>query len=113
MEDHHTTRGIRLLALTFVALTLLAGPLCGQQDGTTARAGSNTKSTLRKIYDEDQKDRTDEAGDAKRREQVRRLIREGKVESAEGYYYAAFIFQHGQKPHDLPFGACVGSNGGE
>jgi hypothetical protein len=55
---------------------------------------------MRKIYEEDQKDRSDETGDAKRRERVRQLIREGKVQSGEDYYYAAFIFQHGQRPSD-------------
>jgi hypothetical protein len=55
---------------------------------------------MREIYEEDQKNRNDEAGDAKRREQVRQLISEGKVQSGEDYYYAAFIFQHGQKPSD-------------
>ncbi len=55
---------------------------------------------MRKIYEEDQKDRSDETGDAKRREQVKQLISEGKVQSGEDYYYAAFIFQHGQRPSD-------------
>ncbi len=54
---------------------------------------------MRKIYEEDQKDRSDETGDAKRREQVKQLISKGKVQSGEDYYYAAFIFQHGR---DLP-----------
>jgi hypothetical protein len=72
----------------------------GQQNETAGRTGQNGKSVLRKIYDEDQRDRTDEAGDAKRREEVRRLISEGKVQSGEDYYYAAFIYQHGQKPSD-------------
>jgi len=36
----------------------------------------------------------------KRIEQVRQLIGEGKVQSGEDYYYAAFIFQHGQTPPD-------------
>jgi hypothetical protein len=58
---------------------------------------------LRKLYNEDQKNRTDEAGDARRRAEVQRLLRAGKVESGEDYYYAAFIFQHGQKPRDYLF----------
>jgi hypothetical protein len=55
---------------------------------------------MRKIYEEDQKDRSDMAGDARRRDQVRRLVGEGKLQSGEDYYYAAFIFQHGQQPSD-------------
>jgi hypothetical protein len=64
MEDHSTTLGVTSLALIFIVLSLLAGPLHGQQDVAAARERSNTKSALRNIYDEDQKDKTDEAGDA-------------------------------------------------
>ena len=64
---------------------------------TTAQSD---KTLMRKIYEEDQKNRNDEAGDARRRQQVRELIREQKVQSGEDYYYAAFIFQHGPKPSD-------------
>lgn len=93
---------IRLLGLILAALTLLSSPVGGQQSGATAQKGK-IKSALRKIYDEDQKDRTDEAGDASRREQVQRLIRDGQVQSGEDYYYAAFIIQHGQKSDDFIF----------
>lgn len=97
--------GNKLLNLTLVAFTLLlAVPLCGTQVKTTTREGKNGKSLLRRIYDEDQRDRSDEAGDAKRREHVRRLIGEGKVETGEDYYYAAFIFQHGQTAPDYLYG---------
>jgi hypothetical protein len=102
-ENTKMTRRTWLLGLTFAALTLLSGPMCGQQNGAPAQSGGKAKSALRKIYDEDQKNRTDEAGDAKRREQVGRLIRDGQVRSGEDYYYAAFIFQHGQKPADFIF----------
>jgi len=102
MRDRIMTRGIRLAALTLVALTFLPSRICGQQNGTTAVMGGQTKSALRKIYDEDQKDRTgsDINGDANRREQIRQLIGDSKVQSGEDYYYAAFIFQHGQTPSD-------------
>lgn len=92
-------RGNWLLVLMFPALTLLAIPTFGQAGGSAAQAEGN-KSVLHKIYDQDQKDRTDEDGDAKRRTQVQRLVTEGKVQSGEDYYYAAFIFQHGQKASD-------------
>ena len=62
--------------------------------------GQMTKSALRKIYDEDQKNRNDIEGDARRRGQIRQLIAEDKVQTGEDYYYAAFIFQHGQRPDD-------------
>jgi hypothetical protein len=86
--------------LTFVALTLIIIPVRGHQENTVAATPQNSKSNMRKIYEEDQKDRSDSDGDLRRRVQVRQLIDEGKVRTAEDYYYAAFIFQHGQKPTD-------------
>jgi len=102
-EIANMTRGMRVVALVIVVLTLLGTPVCGQQNRATAQTDGKSKSAVRKIYDEDQEDRTDEAGDARRREQVRRLIRDGQVQSGDDYYYAAFIFQHGQKPPDYLF----------
>jgi hypothetical protein len=91
----------RLVGMTLAALTLLPS-VCGQGNATPGPSGGPT-SALRRLYDEDQKDRTDEAGDVRRRAEVRRLIRAGKAESGADYYYAAFIFQHGQKPRDYLF----------
>jgi hypothetical protein len=93
-------RGKRFFPLTLIVLTSMVVPPGFRQVKTTPTKVQNVKSTMRKIYEEDQKDRSDETGDAKRREQVRQLISEGKVQSGEDYYYAAFIFQHGQKPSD-------------
>ena len=90
----------RSLPLTLITLTSIVVLVGCQRDKTTTTRVQHVKSTMRKIYEEDQKDRIDEAGDARRREQVRQLISEGKVQSGEDYYYAAFIFQHGQKPPD-------------
>jgi hypothetical protein len=95
--------GKRFLSLALIAFASIIIPLSRQQDRTDKTTPTKVlhgKSTMRKIYEEDQKDRTDAAGDARRREQVRQLISEGKVQSGEDYYYAAFIFQHGQKPSD-------------
>lgn len=97
------TRRSWLLGLIFAALALLSNPMLAQQNGPTTQTDGKAKSALRKLYDEDQENRTDEAGDARRGEQVRRLIRDGQVQSGEDYYYAAFIFQHGQKPADFIF----------
>ncbi len=38
--------------------------------------------------------------DAARREATQKLLDDGKLRSAEDYYLAAFIFQHGDKPDD-------------
>lgn len=58
-----------------------------------------TKTTMRKLYELDQSHHA-ETDRSKYREQVQELMRSGKVQSAKDYYYAAFIFQHGQKPSD-------------
>jgi len=90
----------KALCLTLIAFASTAVSLGCRQDKTTPNKVQNVKSIMRKIYEEDQENRNDVTGDAKRREQVRQLISERKVQSAEDYYYAAFIFQHGQKPSD-------------
>ena len=41
-------------------------------------------------------------GDA-RRDEIRKLLADGKITSAEDYSDAALIFQHGQKPEDFLF----------
>jgi len=62
-------------------------------------APQSSKSALHRIYDEDQENRNE---DARRllRSEVRQLVAEDKVQTGEDYYYAAFIFQHGQKSED-------------
>jgi len=57
------------------------------------------KTTMRKLYELDQS-HVHDTDRSKYREQVRQLMRSGKIQSAKDYYYAAFIFQHGQKPSD-------------
>ena len=87
-----------LLSLSLAAFASIVVTLDGQQK--TPTTVQNNKSAMRKIYEEDQKDRSDIAGDARRRDQVRQLVAEGKLQSGEDYYYAAFIFPHGQQPSD-------------
>lgn len=93
-------RSKSFVSLTLIAITLMVVPAGGQQSETKPSMVQDGKSTMRKIYEEDQKNRNDVAGDAKRREQVQRLISKGEVQTGEDYYYAAFVFQHGQKPSD-------------
>jgi hypothetical protein len=87
------------VALILIALASLAVPVGGQQAETTPTTGQTSKSTLRIIYEQDQENRSI-ADRARCREQVRQLISEGRVHSGEDYYYAAFVFQHGQEPSD-------------
>jgi len=88
------------VSLTLIAIASMVVPVGGQQGETAPSTVQNGKSTMRKIYEEDQKNRNDVTGDGRRREQVQQLIAKGEVQSGEDYYYAAFIFQHGQKPSD-------------
>ena len=92
-------RSTRLLEATLIALTLLVAPVGGQQDNAAPTTGQMSKSSLRKVYEEDQENRS-VADRAKCRELVRQLISAGKVQSGEDYYYEGFIFQHGQEPSD-------------
>ncbi len=83
-------------------ILLFAAALRGQQRETSS-ALPKSNPELKQIYEEDQRDRTDEAGDSKRRDHMRLLLAEGRVNSGDDYFYAAFIFQHGQKPNDYLF----------
>lgn len=94
------TRISRFVATILAALALIV-PVVAQEDKKMTSGALKPDSVLRMIYDEDQKNRNDVEADARRREQVRQLIRDGKVQSGKDYYYAAFIFQHGQKPGRL------------
>jgi len=87
-------------AIIFLAMHFLAALLGEGRVSSQATGNQIAKSALRKIYDEDQKDRNDVEGDARRRAQVRELVADDKVQTGEDYYYAGFIFQHGQKPED-------------
>lgn len=64
------------------------------------------------IFDEDQRERSDAASlddqglhllalrDRERRNRAKSLLREGQLKSGRDFYFAAFIFQHGEEPSD-------------
>ena len=63
---------------------------------------------LRRLFNEDQGDRksgTLDADtvkrDAKRREQVLRELRSGRLRTATDYYHAAMVFQHGESADEI------------
>jgi len=85
-------------SLIFMAL-FIATSMVGQDRSNSDGNLENSKSTMRKLYEKDQED-LDNEHRAKFREQVQELMRNGKIQTAEDYYYAAFIFQHGLKPSD-------------
>src|SRR4051812_33651503 len=69
------------------------------QERNSPAGVEKSKSTMRKLYELDQS-HADDADRSRYREQVQQLLRTGKIQSAKDYYYAAFIFQHGQKPSE-------------
>jgi len=93
----YSIRFQRPVILVLLALTALS---LGAANRNSRQHDHPPKSALRKIYDEDQQNRNDVEGDERRRAQVRKLVAEEKVQTGEDYYYAAFIFQHGQNPDD-------------
>lgn len=63
---------------------------------------------LRRLFDEDQGDRTTATidaetvkRDARRREQVLRELRSGRLRTANDYYHAAMVFQHGESADEI------------
>jgi len=66
---------------------------------------------LTKLYNADQSERKGPDADwnavyhhdIDRREQLRRMLADGKVDTGLDYYHAAMIFQHGQNPDDFLF----------
>jgi hypothetical protein len=80
-------------------------PAFGEWSATAMGQETPSRNDLKAIYDEDQNDRTNinpasVRRDAERREQVHRLLNEGRVQSGEDYYYAAVVYQHGQTPRE-------------
>jgi hypothetical protein len=68
-----------------------------------------TSPVMTAIFEADQKAREDWAHadasavatqDAARREQVKKLLAAGALQSGEDFYHAAFVFQHGMEPND-------------
>ena len=93
------THRLHILGRPFCCLILVTiAALAGYQKHIAGSVDSN-KSMMRKLYEEDQRD-FNNVDRARFREQVQQLMRDGKIQSAEDYYYAAFIFQHGLKPSD-------------
>jgi hypothetical protein len=90
----------QLFSLTLLVVTVFIAPHGTSQTPQAAAPNvENNKSVMRKLYEQDQKD-FDNSDRAKIRKHVQRLMSEGKIQSAEDYYYAAFIFQHGLKSSD-------------
>jgi hypothetical protein len=107
----------------FLLLTAFITPSFGQsaprpEEKTIPRSAEEHSAEMKRIFDEDQADREmNMAGmtpeqrldwfkkigprDARRRTQVLDLISRGALRTGQDFEEAAFIFQHGEEPHDF------------
>ena len=96
-----------LMLLSSVFLVGLDGsPRAAQQPGPQT-------NEIRRLYDEDQKDRDNfmtmtpeqiqamSQRDAQRRKRAREILAQGLLQTGEDFRFAAFIFQHGDAPEDF------------
>lgn len=91
-----------------VLVVFLAAPVSAQ-DSTRAPASAHSDNPLlQRMFDEDQGDRkTGQLNaetakrDARRREQVLRELRAGRLRTASDYYHAAMVFQHGESADEI------------
>jgi hypothetical protein len=86
------------------ALLAVAPPAAASE-----QAPASGNAEVKAMFDADQAARQDISkinpeqlfkADSERRERTRVLIDEGRLASADDFYYAAFIFQHGGEPAD-------------
>ena len=96
----------------FSALTLLPNLTFGQPNRTVAQTLDGA-SILRKIYDEDQKDRNDVAGDARRREEVAKVHPRGQSPIWGGLLLCSLHFSARPEAVRLPFCPRFGGYGSE
>jgi hypothetical protein len=96
---------VALVAACGLALLVLRGAVRADAPGDVSRE-------LAGIYQADQADRQNFSGlsqeqlraigtrDTERRARVAEIVRKGQLQSAEDYYHAAMVFQHGNKPEE-------------
>jgi hypothetical protein len=105
---------LNVVAVLFSSLVVLTGPLkCMAQNKNEPE--SPVAAELKQIYEADQGDRVGpnaifgkkdkwaemRSRDEERRVRVHQLLAEEKVKSADDYYHAAMILQHGTGPQDF------------
>jgi len=92
------------------ALVLTAGTATAQVPSPPARPQPPTNPTMTAIYDADQAARDTPRtidwkivlpADRARREQTQALLDAGRLASADDFYHAAYVFQHGETPDDF------------
>ena len=98
----------KLFLLLFVALIVVTSPARAQTPSPTP---ATVSEELAKLYQADQADRDSDwsklspqefealqARDRQRRERVREIVRARQLSTADDYFYAATILQHGNEP---------------
>jgi hypothetical protein len=95
----HPMPFIQSLRSVFLFVSVFALVSAGSANLALQQNRQPVKSALRKIYDEDQQNLSNEVRGALRAK-VLQLVAENKVQTGEDYYFAAFVFQHGLKPED-------------
>lgn len=97
------------IALTALSL-IVATPLAAQQAKVEAKPPRATNAEMTAIFVADQAARDHPAAidwkilwpaDAARRVQTQALLDAGKLNSADDFYHAAYVFQHGDQPEDF------------
>ncbi|HSI19400.1 MAG TPA: hypothetical protein VK980_16645 [Sphingomonas sp.] len=94
--------------VTAFALLLCVVPASAVAQKTVPLAASVTNSEMTTIYDADQAARTGpkidwpavREADQSRRIRTQALLDAGQLNSADDFYHAAFVFQHGDLPED-------------
>jgi hypothetical protein len=85
---------------TAMALSLVLVSIVSDARPKTRAPASQASATLRSLYEEDENHRGNPSDDIRRQDAVRKLIDEGKLQSAQDYFYAAVVFQHSRYSAD-------------
>ena len=98
---------MRILMLAFSAATLCLGAI------KLSLPNAQTKITVSRVHQLVVEDQSENPGNISpdeyyrrgnaRRQEIRKLLEEGKITSAEDFSDAALIFQHGQTPEEFLF----------
>lgn len=89
-------------------LLLTAAPLCASAQNKAPTAPIATNGEMTEIFEADQSDRKGATinwsvvseADHNRRVRTQAILDAGQLHSADDFYHAAFVFQHGDLPED-------------
>ncbi len=104
--------GAMVWTMLFLCLVVFPARDCGRAHAGDAAPALAPSQELMEIFRADQEERenftklkpeevlTLRERDKSRRDRVTELMNAGSLKSADDYYYAAMVFQHGEKPDD-------------